>query len=60
MTSNIQPAETIEQVDNRRTSLIMWGYNRLFGITRRRARRRLTLDQLLLNAFGSISPAYLF
>ena len=60
MTSITETAE-IEQTDNRRPcTLTVRLFARLFGARTHRARRRKTIDQILLNAFGSISPAYLF
>jgi hypothetical protein len=51
MTSNIQTAGKIEQSDHQ---------GRLFGGKWRYLRRRRIIERLLLIAFGSISPAYLF
>ena len=51
MTSNIEAAGTIKQADP---------HDRLFGGKWRRLRRRRIIERLLLVAFGSISPSYLF
>jgi hypothetical protein len=61
MTSNIKAADTSEREHHQRPSrLTMWASNRVFGGSKRRARRRLIIERLLLVAFGSVSPAYLF
>ncbi len=51
-----QPGE----IDEQPSRLIMRAYHRLFARRSQQARQPLTVDQLLLQSFGPISPAYLF
>jgi hypothetical protein len=49
----------IERADDVSSTTIARAYGRFFG-WRSAHRPRRTIDQILLSAFGSISPAYLF
>ena len=60
MTSNTEKAEIEQGSNRRRATMSARAYARPFGAITLRFRPRLTINQLLLNAFGAISPAYLF
>jgi hypothetical protein len=59
MTSMKETAGRIGRADKLGSTTIMRAYRRFFRRYNGHRPRR-TLDQLLLTAFGSISPAYLF
>jgi hypothetical protein len=48
------------EIHERPSRLTMQAYNRLLAGRSQQARRPLNVDRLLLDSFGSISPAYLF
>jgi len=48
------------EIDARPFTLIVRAFNRLFAGRLQRVRRQPTVERLLRDSFGSISPAYLF